>query len=103
MKNFTERLDSLHEEARIFIEQTVSNKITDINKFIKFEQDLYIEEGTVLGISKNKDEEISIVLLNDEVGEISFINLEFMRIDETITIAEELDSGIISIDSLDSI
>ena len=101
--NFTERLDNLQEEAEIFIRQKVNTMLNDINYYIKFGQDLFIEEGIALGITKNKDEEISVVLLDEDVDEIAFINIEFLRIEEIITLAEELQSGVISIDSLDSI
>ena len=102
MKNFPERLEDFNKEVTEFIKQKTLNILTNKDMYIKFDEEFNITEGIVLGISIDKDNEISIVF-EEEMGETNFISIDFLSVDDLVFIADELQGSRISLELLDSI
>jgi hypothetical protein len=103
MKSYPDKLEDFIKEVTDFILQKVTNILSDKNRYIKFDEEITITEGIIMGLSIDKNGEISIIINDEEIGEISFISMDFLSIDELTIIADELQGSRICLESLDSI
>jgi hypothetical protein len=103
IESFTEKFEILNREVNTFIKSKVFDMLKDENHFIKFENEFPVDMGSVLGLIIEKDGSINFVLLDTEVDEISFVSIDFLSTEELTFLADELQLGRISLDSIDNI
>jgi hypothetical protein len=102
MKSYQEQLEDFTKEVSAFITQKVLNILPDKERYIKFDTELAIAEGKVLGLTSKGDGKIQIVLLDEVVDEIAMIEMDFLAITELTDIADMLQTGI-SLDLIDNL